>query len=146
MPLLGTRLIPRTWSAHHAAILPGSFNAEVAVSRRAGTAYDPTTDDTTSSWDLLYSGEARVQRLVGEHPVELAGEALTGQPYLVEVDWACPAVDPGVRVRVAAAPNDPSLIDQDLWVVVAPMGSERFTRSLFCSDAQRDAPVVTTST
>lgn len=139
MPLTGTKIIPESWSAHHAAVLPRSFNAAVAVERRAGTAYDPASDDTTSTWTPIFGGGARVQRLIGTHPAILAGEQLTGQSYLVEVGWACPDVGRGARVRVTAAPNDPDLVGQDLWVVVAPLGSERFTRSLLCSDAAKDA-------
>ena len=137
-------MIPHGWSAHHAAVLPTSFNASVSVGYRDGTTYDPLTDETSSTWTVEYAGGARVQRLAGERAVELAGESLTGQPYLVEEDAGCPAVRRGARVRVTKAANVPDLVGQVLWVVSAPYGSERFTRSLLCSDAEQDAsPLVT---
>jgi hypothetical protein len=42
-------------------------------------------------------------------------------------------------VLVTDAPNDAALAEAALYVVVAPLGSERFTRSLLCSDAAKDA-------
>ena len=139
MPFGDTRMISRKWSDHHARYLPSSFNAKVAVAKRSATTYDPATDDTTSTWSTVHAGPARVQRMPGDHPVETAGQHLTGQPYLVEVAADAPAVERGHRVRITESANDPSLAGQDLWVVVAGMGSERFTRSLWCSDAQIDA-------
>ena len=139
MPLPGTRIIPAGWSRHHAAALPTSFNAAVSVGVRTGTAYDAETDTTSATWSSDWAGGARVQRLHGEGPVDLAGQTLTGQPYLVELDFDAPAFGRGVRVLVIEAINDTSLVDVALYVVAAPMGSERFTRSLLCSDAAKDA-------
>ena len=139
MPLPGTRIIPAGWSQHHAVGLPTSFNAAVSVGVRTGTAYDAATDSTSATWSSDWTGGARVQRLQGEGPVDLAGQTLTGQPYLVELDFAAPAFGRGVRVLVTDAPNDAALAEAALYVVVAPLGSERFTRSLLCSDAAKDA-------
>ncbi len=145
MPLPGFKMIPDGWSADHAAVLPGSFNAKVKIEAATSTSvWDPATDDTTTTYAVLWpaSGEptgARVQRLVGDRSLDLAGESLTGQPYLVEVDAACPVIARGSRVTIAEMPNDPSAVGQTLYVIVAPFGSERFTRSLFCSDIEQDA-------
>ena len=139
MPFDGTRMIPTGWSAHHAAVLLTSFNAAVTIGYRAGTTYDEATDETSSTWSTEHAGGARIQRLEGEGAVEAGGQTLTGQPYLVEVDASCPVIVRGARVRITQAPNDVSAIGEDLWVVSAPLGSERFTRSLYCSDAERDA-------
>jgi len=138
MPFADTRIISRRWSDHHAAVLPASFNAAVTVDRHGETTYNPETDDTTSTWVPVHAGPARVVRILGPQPVETAGQRLTGQPYLVEVAADAPAVARGHRVLVTEAANDPSLVGQSLWVLVAGLGSERFTRSLWCSDAEAD--------
>ena len=142
MPFPGTRIIPEAWSRHHAAPMPTSFNAEVEIGHRSGeVTYDPATDTTTAAYTADYSGGARVQRLEGDRSVDYGEQILTGQPYLVEVGFDCPAISRGHRVRVRSAINDPSMVDEDLWVVSAPFGSERFTRPIFCSDSAQDAAV-----
>lgn len=140
VPFSVTRMIPAGWSARHAAVLPTSFNAAVTIGTRQGDAtYDPGTDDTSAAYSVDHAGGARIQHLTGTHPAELSGQHVTGMTYLVEVAASCPAIPRGARVLVTAAPNDPSLVGRELWVIASARGSEMFTRSVFCSTAEADS-------
>jgi hypothetical protein len=143
MPFPTTTVIPAGWSKHHQAAATGGMNATVTVGTRATSTYNPATDDTTVTWTQAYGGPARVQSFMRAQQHMLAGQQISGRPYLVQLVASDPGADhlePGMRVHVTAAGNDPGLVGQDLWVVDFQMGSERFTRDLICSDNEADAP------
>lgn len=143
MPFDTMRVIPADWSTHHQAAAVGGMNAQVTVGTRGTSTYDPATDDTTVTWTQVYAGPARIQLLDQATQSDVAGQQITGRPYLVQLDArqaGANLLEPGMRVHVTVVANDPALVGQDLWLVDFQMGSERFTRDLVCSDNQSDAP------
>ncbi len=142
MPFPGTRVIPVGWSRHHQPVAAGGMNAEVTIGTRGETTHDPETDSTTTtSWSQKYAGPARIQALTQAEVHDLAGQAVVGRPYLVQLDARRPGADKirsGMRTHVLAAINDAQMVGDDLWVVDVQMGSERFTRDLVCTDNQAD--------
>lgn len=140
MPFPDARIIPTGWSAHHRPAMKTAMNATVTIGRNAGATHSDLTDDTTTTWDTVHAGPARVQQLGGTAPTNAAGQALTGHAYLVQVEHPAPDVAPGMRVHVTAAANDPDLADAVLWVVDRMRGSEAWTRDLMCSDSLTDVP------
>ena len=143
MPFAGTRIIDTHWSAHHAAVVPTAFNATVSIGYPTGTAtYDPETDDTTQDYSTDWEGYARIQALTGQRAVPTGGQILAGIPYLVQLPAAAPVVVRGARVKIVTALNDSEAVGDELWVVAALIGSERFARDLLCSDNATDAPSV----
>ena len=143
MPFPTTRIIDPRWSAHHAAVVPTAFNATVTVGYPTGeSTYDPETDDTTRTYSTVYEGAARIQALTGQRDVPLAGQVVAGIPYLVQLPAAAPLAVRGGRVKILTAPNDLPAVGDELWVVAALLGSERFARDLLCSDNATDAPSV----
>lgn len=143
MPLAGHRMIPTNWSSHHAGTVETSMNASVTIGEQTGSSYNPGTDDTTATWSTQYAGAARIQaQTLDQADSSLSGQALVGRRYLVQVPFIAAGVRVGMRVKVLAAMNDSDLVQQDLWVIDIPLGSERFTRDLICSDNQSDVPSV----
>jgi hypothetical protein len=141
MPFPGTKVIPTGWSAHHQPVAAGGMNAEVTIGTRGDTAYDPDTDSTIASWSQEYAGPARIQALTQAEVHDLAGQAVVGRPYLVQLDARKAGADKvtsGMRTHVTVAVNDAQMVGDNLWVVDVQMGSERFTRDLVCTDNQAD--------
>lgn len=142
MPLPNTRIIPRTWSRHHAPVIATSMNASVEVGSQTRSAV--VGDDVVPTYTNVYVGPARVQALQSNTNAESAGQEMVGRAYLVQLqmDTETGEVLPGMRIKVTAAENDPYLVGQDLWVTDPQYGSERFTRDVVASDNQSDAPSV----
>lgn len=140
MPFGNTRVIPTGWSRHHAPVAEGGMNAEVTIGTRGATTHDPDTDETTTTWSQEYAGPARIQALNEAQQQDLAGERISGRGFLVQIRFDADRVVPGMRVHVTSAVNDELLVGDDLWLVDAQSGSERFTRDLICSDNQSDVP------
>ena len=145
MPFDSTTVIPAAWSQHHQAAAAGGMNAAVVIGNPEGEPhYDPETDDTTVTWSQEYVGPARIQEMSqAQQQTDAAGQAVTGRAYLVQLDArhdGADAVLAGMRVRTTASTSDALLLERLLWIVDVPVGSERFTRDLICSDSQADAP------
>lgn len=142
MPFDTTTVIPDDWSEHHAAAAAGGMNATVDAGEQQPSVYDESTDETTAPWVSAYAGPARIQPINQADQVTQAGQSITGRGYLVQLPLAAraAALPPGRQVRVTAAPNDPRLAGQTLYVIDEQLGSEGFTRDLICSDNQADTP------
>lgn len=141
MPFDTMRAIPEGWSQHHQGAAEGGMNAEVTIGTRASApAYDPATDSTTVGWTQAYAGPARVQSFMRAQLHILAGQQITGRPYLVQIRANAARLKTGMRVHVTTAVNDSQLVGEDLWIVDVQYGSERFTRDLICSDNEADIP------
>lgn len=121
------------------------MNATVTIGTRGATSHDDVTDDTTTTWSQVYAGPARIQALTQAERQDVAGQQITGRPYLVQLDARIAgeaALEPGMRIRCLTSVNDTALAGQDLWLVDFQFGSERFTRDVVASDNQSDAPAV----
>lgn len=142
MPFDNTRVIHPDWSRHHAPTAQGGMTATVDVGVPGPSVYDPDTDTTTASWASDYTGPARVQPLNQSDTTDQAGQTITGRAYLIQLPHAARAatLPPGRVVKVTAAPGDPRLAGQRLYVIDEQLGSEGFTRDLVCSDNQSDTP------
>lgn len=141
MPFDATmRAVPTGWSQHHQGTAEGGMNAQVTIGTRGTNVYDPATDTTTVTWSQEYAGPARVQSFMRAQLHVLAGQQITGRPYLVQVKANAARIETGMRVHVTTAVNDAQLVGEDLWVIDAQYGSERFTRDLICSDNESDIP------
>jgi hypothetical protein len=144
MPLVRSVVMGPDWDRHHRPTAAGAMRATVDVGVQTGTTYDPLTDDTVAVFASKYLGPARIiVQNQAYQQAEVAGEQLVGQGYLVQVDAdKSDGVEfrVGQRCKVTACAGDPILEGQELWVVSIPLGSERFTRDLVCSDNQTDTP------
>lgn len=144
MPFPATRVIGPDWDLHHRPTAAGAMRARVTVGAKTGSTYDPGTDDTVAVYSSLYSGPARIvvqnqQSAQGD----VAGQLLVGQGYLVQLDAGRARgakLRSGMRCKVTACDGDELLAGRELWVVSIPLGSERFTRDLICSDNETDTP------
>lgn len=139
-PLSHTRTVPVGWSQHHVKAAQGGMNATVSIGEIVGTSYDEDNDRTDAVWSADYVGPARIQAVDQERIVDLAGQEITGQGYLVQIDFDAARLRPGMRVLVVTAVNDVRLVGDHLWLLGYEHGSERFTRDLACSDNQADVP------
>jgi hypothetical protein len=143
-PLPNSRIIPTSWSDHHARSVGTSMNATVTVGEPDGPA-QPQGDDWVQPWTNDYTGPARIQALNDAQTQAAAGgQQVSGRAYLVQLvkALAVKEIHPGARIKVTACANDAQLVGQDLWVIDPQLGSERFTRDVVCSDNQTDAPSV----
>lgn len=143
MPFDNTAVIPTEWSKHHQAAAAGAMNARVSIGNPGPAVYDPATDQTDTTWSADYEGPARIQVHMRSKFATLAGQQISGRPYIVQLDAATTGADhlePGMRVHVTQADNDASLVGQHLWIIDFQMGSERFARDLVCSDNESDIP------
>lgn len=144
MPFDGTKVMGPDWAKHQRGTAAGAMRAAVDIGTQTGATYNPGTDDTTAVFSSLYLGPARiVVQNQGYREADVAGQQLVGQGYLVQIDADASdgvAFHIGQRCKVTRCPDDPLLVNQELWLVSIPMGSERFTRDLVCSDNQTDIP------
>jgi hypothetical protein len=146
VPFDGTKVMGPDWARHHRGAAAGAMRATVDIGAKSGDpVYNQGTDDTTQAYTSLYLGPARiVVQNQAYQRAEVAGEELTGQGYLVQVDADLSdgvTFRVGQRCKVTRCADDPLLVNQELWLVSIPMGSERFTRDLVASDNQTDIPV-----
>lgn len=133
MPLPSTRTIPRGWSQHHTGAAAGGMNATVTVGAPGERRHDPVSDDTVQAVDPVYTGPARIEEMNQARVAEWVGQDVSGQGYLVQLEYRATTVRPGMLLDVLSAPNDPQLVRR-LYVHGVRLGSERFTRDLVCSD------------
>ena len=134
----GTQVIPKGWSADHAPVVAGSWNATCLISPPAGgtvaVAADLSVTVTGAPVPVGPFG-CRVQQLNSQEAVQVvADQKITGAPYLVVVD-ATTVVALNSTVTIDNA-NDVDLVGRVMTVVKIGRGSELWERDLFCVEDQ----------
>lgn len=133
----GTAIIPKRWETAHAAVLVGALRGRVSLADPDAAGGEPVWENdqwvTTPAGPYATAVPARVQRLAGQaRTVVTAEDNEVVVDHLVQVPADVADVREGHLVTVTDA-TDPQLVDQVMRVEHVAVGTERFTRDLFCT-------------
>lgn len=143
MPLPGTRVIPRGWSAHHRPTANGAMTGECTITEAPAGRAVPVFDEALGyspapEQHPLYAGPCRVQRgLANESQVVVADREVTLRTYQVSIpiDGTDP-IATNALVTMTVCEDDPQLVGAALRVRDVRAGTLAWERDLICDLVQ----------
>lgn len=146
MPLPGTRVIPKSWSAHHQPVAAGALNGSCLVydPDLATTGWDPATESVTVVEGVpIYEGPFALMATQSDRSTQQADDIVRSREYLARFPAGVPWMREGLLIKVVDGHADTSANGRVLHVVDAQLGTERFQRDVIVRDSTEDGPEVT---